>query len=542
MTRSSITATSRSTSRGPRARSCCARCSPRTLRDPGAGSLAERYDAVVGEPGAARAISGRRIRRGRARRRISARSSAGARARPDRSSAPPRASASAAASSDTAELVPALELELAPGRMVRLVGSTELLLRRGGRATSVIAMVGVAEKSSAPPPARRARPSRARGCRARTRGPRPRAARNPTEPRAAYRTSRGRKPTRASVPCRARARPRRSPARLPPAARCDAPRARSPRAPPTDDRRPGATRSRRSASGPSSAPTASPRHRISPRSRSAGSGPLAEVTHARRPLVRQWRRRMSRPDPRRAPCVAAGRFRRSLRGRRGVGRHRQDVLPRAPGRRPRARGCAARSDPGRHVHRQGGRRASAAHPRPARPARASKRVGNGVDGRRGCRRCLADRRRRTRAPARRGRRVRPRADLHDPRLLLPTARRGRVRRTAPVRADAGRRRGRIRCRVRRAPARAVRSRVTGPRAARRVPRARRHRRSPARPVAHVRTQRQRRAAARRRSPPIAPATSASSCASRSGTDPRPRRTPGADEPRRQRQAPRAEIG
>jgi len=50
--------------------------------------------------------------------------------------------------SASAELVPALELALAPGRTVRLVGSTELLVRRGGRWTSVIAMVGAAEKSS----------------------------------------------------------------------------------------------------------------------------------------------------------------------------------------------------------------------------------------------------------------------------------------------------------------------------------------------------------------------------------------------------------
>ena len=47
-----------------------------------------------------------------------------------------------------AELRPAVELELEPGRIVRLVGSTEILIRQGERATSVIAMVGEAQKTS----------------------------------------------------------------------------------------------------------------------------------------------------------------------------------------------------------------------------------------------------------------------------------------------------------------------------------------------------------------------------------------------------------
>ncbi len=50
--------------------------------------------------------------------------------------------------SDTAELMPAVELELEPGRTVRLVGSTEILIRNGDRATSLIAMVGEATKTS----------------------------------------------------------------------------------------------------------------------------------------------------------------------------------------------------------------------------------------------------------------------------------------------------------------------------------------------------------------------------------------------------------
>jgi len=52
--------------------------------------------------------------------------------------------------SEAAELRPAVELELEPGRTVRLVGSTEILIRRpsAGRATSVIAMVGAATNTS----------------------------------------------------------------------------------------------------------------------------------------------------------------------------------------------------------------------------------------------------------------------------------------------------------------------------------------------------------------------------------------------------------
>ena len=62
---------------------------------------------------------------------------------------------------------------------------------------------------------------------------------------------------------------------------------------------------------------------------------------------------------------------------------------------------------------------------------------------------LGARRRRAGAAARGGHRVRSRADLHDPRLLSPHADRGRVRGAPAVRSDAGRRRGRVRCRVRR---------------------------------------------------------------------------------------------
>jgi hypothetical protein len=50
--------------------------------------------------------------------------------------------------SPTAELEPAIELELAPGRLVRIVGSTEILIRHGDRALSVIPMLGKAEGSS----------------------------------------------------------------------------------------------------------------------------------------------------------------------------------------------------------------------------------------------------------------------------------------------------------------------------------------------------------------------------------------------------------
>jgi exodeoxyribonuclease V gamma subunit len=47
-----------------------------------------------------------------------------------------------------AELRPAIDLELAAGRTVRLVGSTEILIRQGDRAVSVIAMVGAATGTS----------------------------------------------------------------------------------------------------------------------------------------------------------------------------------------------------------------------------------------------------------------------------------------------------------------------------------------------------------------------------------------------------------
>ncbi|MFT3693602.1 MAG: exodeoxyribonuclease V subunit gamma [Kofleriaceae bacterium] len=50
--------------------------------------------------------------------------------------------------SDSAELRPALELVLHDGRIVRLVGSTEILIRRGDRATSVIAMISAATGTS----------------------------------------------------------------------------------------------------------------------------------------------------------------------------------------------------------------------------------------------------------------------------------------------------------------------------------------------------------------------------------------------------------
>ncbi|HUJ58789.1 MAG TPA: exodeoxyribonuclease V subunit gamma [Kofleriaceae bacterium] len=51
-------------------------------------------------------------------------------------------------SSPVAELRPALDLELSGGRTVRLVGQTELLLRDGERATSVIPMLGELDKRS----------------------------------------------------------------------------------------------------------------------------------------------------------------------------------------------------------------------------------------------------------------------------------------------------------------------------------------------------------------------------------------------------------
>jgi exodeoxyribonuclease V gamma subunit len=51
-------------------------------------------------------------------------------------------------SSPAAELLPALELSLPGGRTVRLVGQTELLLRRGDKHMSVIPLVGKADKRS----------------------------------------------------------------------------------------------------------------------------------------------------------------------------------------------------------------------------------------------------------------------------------------------------------------------------------------------------------------------------------------------------------
>jgi exodeoxyribonuclease V gamma subunit len=51
-------------------------------------------------------------------------------------------------SSPAAELLPALELALPGGRTVRLMGQTELLLRQGDKHTSVIPLVGKADKRS----------------------------------------------------------------------------------------------------------------------------------------------------------------------------------------------------------------------------------------------------------------------------------------------------------------------------------------------------------------------------------------------------------
>src|SRR5439155_739040 len=51
-------------------------------------------------------------------------------------------------SSSMAELMPALELALPNGRTVRLVGQTELLVRRGDGYASVIPLIGKAEKRS----------------------------------------------------------------------------------------------------------------------------------------------------------------------------------------------------------------------------------------------------------------------------------------------------------------------------------------------------------------------------------------------------------
>ena len=116
------------------------------LRDP-AGSLADRYDAVVrdlalrgqfpvgvfGE--AARAVDLRTLDRWR--------TELGAVAVGDATRI-----GFGRATGGAATLLPALELDLGDGRAVRVVGTTELLVRRGARATSVIAMVGAAEKSS----------------------------------------------------------------------------------------------------------------------------------------------------------------------------------------------------------------------------------------------------------------------------------------------------------------------------------------------------------------------------------------------------------
>ncbi|MFN0246898.1 MAG: exodeoxyribonuclease V subunit gamma [Kofleriaceae bacterium] len=52
------------------------------------------------------------------------------------------------ASSPGAQLLPALELQLSGGRTVRLTGQTELLIREGGRHTSVIALIREYERKS----------------------------------------------------------------------------------------------------------------------------------------------------------------------------------------------------------------------------------------------------------------------------------------------------------------------------------------------------------------------------------------------------------
>jgi exodeoxyribonuclease V gamma subunit len=116
------------------------------LREP-TGSLAERYDAVVRELAlrgqfpvgvfgeAARTVDLRTLERWRDELGLVAVGSA-------------TRYGFGRSQSESAELLPALELEIAPGRTVRLVGSTELLIRGGNRALSVIAMIGNAEKSS----------------------------------------------------------------------------------------------------------------------------------------------------------------------------------------------------------------------------------------------------------------------------------------------------------------------------------------------------------------------------------------------------------
>jgi hypothetical protein len=50
-------------------------------------------------------------------------------------------------SSPQAELRPALELTLSGGRTIRLIGQTEILVRRGGKLVSVVPLLGTADKS-----------------------------------------------------------------------------------------------------------------------------------------------------------------------------------------------------------------------------------------------------------------------------------------------------------------------------------------------------------------------------------------------------------
>jgi hypothetical protein len=112
-----------------------------------AGSLADSYDAVVRELSlrgqfpvgvfgeAARAVDLRTLERWRGELGLVAVGSA-------------TRYGFGRSQSEAAELLPALELPLGDGRTVRLVGSTELLVRRGNRALSVIPMLGNAEKGS----------------------------------------------------------------------------------------------------------------------------------------------------------------------------------------------------------------------------------------------------------------------------------------------------------------------------------------------------------------------------------------------------------
>ena len=451
-----------------RARCCCARCSPRSSRDPArrpsprattrsSRDLELRGQFPVGVFGeAARAVDLRTLaalaRRARAR-------SPGAATRIGfgRSSSP------------GAELEPALELELVPAaRTVRLVGQTELLAaRRATALLSVIPMIGD-----------RRRRSRAITCAARSitscspppgsrRRPRARAAR----PRRSQRCA-GRPRRRGRRPMRARTSPSSSRELL------DAPHGYLL---PFDVTRRSALagepgRGARHGDptgglgyGPIDAPRRPRRCRPSRRDRAAPARP-ARRADARRSSASdgdERDRRASRGPTSLPPAT------RPARRRRGLGRHRQDVLPRASRRRSRsspapssARSCSSRS-PTRRSPSSGCGSATcsigcARAEHDAEPRRQPSTPGS-------------DRRRRARsAPARRGDRVRSRADLHDPRVLPPRPRRGCVRRAPPVRPDPGRRRGRVRCRVRRAAARAVRARLAGSRAARRVPRARRH--------------------------------------------------------------------